>query len=461
MKFLDELRAAVAAKLAQRDALTTELEAVLAKAADEKRSALTADEDTKFAELRAAVIALDTDIDRDAERRDQLEAEEKRAVKVAEIRASLGEPDRTVGGAQVINEARTYRPDSDHSYVTDLYHASRGGLGNPNSLERIQRHARENELTKEFRVAINAGAMAGAIPPKFLTDQFAPIARAGRPFLNSLNSMSLPPDGMVFNIPRGTTGATAGQSAENAVFSDSTMANTDVTNRVELTTSTQPVSLATVLRGGPVVDQVLFPDLVMAVETLLNNQCINGTGVSPQHRGLANIAGLSTVSYTDATPTVPELWPKLSDAIQRINSLRFAPGTVIVMHPRRWGWITSALDSVGRPAFEFSLSAPNSVLGLGQAAAYGQIVGSLQGLPVITDASIGTTIGAGTEDEIYVVRSFDILFWEDAPMQFSFEQTAGPQTVNLSVGKFALFVAGRYPQSISQIRGTGLIAPTF
>ena len=89
--------------------------------------------------------------------------------------------------------------------------------------------------------------------------------------------------------------------------------------------------------------------------------------------------------------------------------------------------------------------------------------GTLQGLPVITDASIPTTLGGGTEDVICVARSFDILYWEDDLLQFTFEQvpSTAPGQVRLAAGRFSLFTPGRYPTSISTIGGTGLAAPTF
>ena len=42
-------------------------------------------------------------------------------------------------------------------------------------------------------------------------------------------------------------------------------------------------------------------------------------------------------------------------------------------------------------------------------------VGSLQGLDVYTDANIPTTVGAGTEDEIYVARFRDMVLFESPP----------------------------------------------
>jgi HK97 family phage major capsid protein len=277
--------------------------------------------------------------------------------------------------------------------------------------------------------------------------------------------MQLPEDGMSFTIPRGTTGASAAVAAENAAWSETDQAVTDLTFRAELVTSQQDISRATFMRGGAVVDQIVFPDMVGAYQTALNAQGISGTGTSPQHRGILNVSGISAVAYTDASPTVGEILPKIQDGIQRINTLRFAPATAIFMHPRRWAWFKSAVDTTGRPVLPDLANVPMNAVGVGSAAAYGQVVGTLGDLPVITDASIPTNLGAGTNEDIIVIaRTFDIHLWEDnggAPFTFTFEQTQGPQTVRLAVGGFSAFTAGRYPTAISTVGGTGLVAPTF
>jgi hypothetical protein len=75
------------------------------------------------------------------------------------------------------------------------------------------------------------------------------------------------------------------------------------------------------------------------------------------------------------------------------------------MHPRRWGW---ARPRSTRPAGRSSCRTPNgpfNALAVGDAPEYGAVVGSMQGLPVITDANIPTTHGGGrNEDVILVLR---------------------------------------------------------
>ncbi|MBK6857879.1 MAG: hypothetical protein IPG97_15385 [Microthrixaceae bacterium] len=87
----------------------------------------------------------------------------------------------------------------------------------------------------------------------------------------------------------------------------------------------------------------------------------------------------------------------------------------IVMHPRRWGWFQAALDSSSRPLVTQTAAGPSNATGPGISQGYGGTAGYLLGLPVVTDASIPTNLGAGTnEDTILVVAASELFLWEQA-----------------------------------------------
>ncbi len=86
------------------------------------------------------------------------------------------------------------------------------------------------------------------------------------------------------------------------------------------------------------------------------------------------------MTYTDATPTVLELYPKVADPIhQAAVGRRLAP-TAIVMHPRRWAWITASLGTQGRPLVVPSGEAFNAADTFRGAPSEGR-VGEMQGGP--------------------------------------------------------------------------------
>lgn len=466
MELLDQIRANIRAALDTRSTAQTDLDAILAAAAAENRTELNETEAARFAELRTALTAADEEIT-------ALRAREAELVEIAEARAAADRlaaelPDRPGGGlpqVRVGDEPRIYREGGEHSFFADLYAAQI--TNDQRSWQNIHRHQDEMRVDgfAPERRDTTTTSYGGIVPPQYLVEMFAPIARAGRPFANALNSLPLPAEGMSFTIPRVTTGNTAANTAENSGFSEQDMAETDLTFRAELITSQQDISRAAFTRAGSIVDQVIFPDQIAAYAAALDSNILNGSGTTPNHRGVLNVSGINAVTYTDASPTVPELWSKLADAIQQVNTNRLLPATFILMHPRRWGWLNAALDTTGRPLLPDADEIPMNAVGVGKAAEYGQVVGTLQGLPVITDANIPTNLGAGTnEDRIIVIRGWDALLWEDNggdPVSFTFEQTQGPQTVRLAVGGFSGFTAGRYPTAISVIAGTGLVGPTF
>jgi hypothetical protein len=133
------------------------------------------------------------------------------------------------------------------------------------------------------------------------------------------------------------------------------------------------------------------------------------------------------------------------------------------MHPRRWGFITAGLDSSNRPLVVPAGNNPDNAVGVGEAAAYGNVVGNLLGLPVITDANIPTNEGTGTnEDSILIMKTDDMILFEDNIFQLKFEETnAGSLTTKMVVYGYNAFASGRYPSGISEISGTGLVTPTF
>jgi hypothetical protein len=97
-------------------------------------------------------------------------------------------------------------------------------------------------------------------------------------------------------------------------------------------------------------------------------------------------------------------------------------------------------------------------------------VGSMQGLPVITDANLPTNIGTNLEDVIIVFDNDAVLLWEDGdgmPRQLRFEQTLGQNLTKARGYGYAAFTAGRYPQAVAKVggadtaAGNGLVAPTF
>jgi Phage capsid family len=172
------------------------------------------------------------------------------------------------------------------------------------------------------------------------------------------------------------------------------------------------------------------------------------------------LTGVNSITYTDASRTVGELYSNIANAVQPVKSAGFAPPDAILMHPRRWSWVLAAVDSTGRPLVT-PYSPVNNPGTMTEVRSFGA-VGSLQRLDVYTDANIPTNLGGGTEDEIYEARFQDMVLFESPPRTEVFRDIGSANlTVRFRIYAFCNLFAARFPAGVSRIRGTGLIQPSF
>ncbi|MFN0092905.1 MAG: phage major capsid protein [Acidimicrobiales bacterium] len=349
---------------------------------------------------------------------------------------------------KVGGEAQTYRPDVAHSFFRDLLASKDGDV---EARDRLLRHDRE---TRDLSTTATAGG--DFLPPLYLASLWANVPRAGRPFADACAKATLPPQGTAITVPKMSTGTTVATRSDNGAVSETDAVTATVSHIVTEIAGQQDIGRIVLMRSFPGLDQVIFDDLISDYDMKLDAQLLNGTGTAPQHRGINAVASINTVTYTDASPTAAELHPKLYDAIQKISTNRLTKkATHLVMHPRRAAWLASNLSSTFPLYQQGSLNQAAGTQDMGFAM-------SIAGLPVIEDANILTTIGAGTEDEIYAVVMSDLVLMEGSIQTRVFEEVgSGTGTVRLQVFAHSAFISARYASGITQIRGTGLIAPSF
>jgi HK97 family phage major capsid protein len=449
MSYLDKV-------IERRDAVKVEMDAILEAVAAENRTDLTEDESAKVDTLVEESRSLDSKIEK-------LTAQAAADAKAAEARSSVAEVAMPkVGGTKVTRENRTYTPEGEASFVKDAFNAKFGN--DYAAAERLARHSREEEIERR---SVGTGNFAGLVIPQYLVDLAAPFARAGRPTADfATNKMVLPAAGMTLNISRMTTGtSTAVQAAENDAISNTNADDTLLTVNVRTIAGQQDISKQAIERGTG-IDQFIIQDLIRGWHTTLDNQILNADGTSGSMLGLANTPGINVVTYTDASPSVEDLYPKLADAYQQVQTTVFQNPTHWIMHPRRLAFLLAAVDGSKRPLVVPTLNGPMNAVATGAGpAVYGNSGYSMMGLPIIADANIRTDLGAGTnQDQIFCVNAGELHLWEQAgsPFALNFDATgAGSLTIKSVVYGYSAFTAGRYPGATSVINGTGLIAPTF
>ena len=455
---IEQVRSQIAAKLDERNACATELETL--------RDAGTTDE-AKVTEIRARKDGLDAELDVMAARVADLDAEQKRDEAASRLAAEVHVAPGTArvvapsGTVRVGQEPRQYASEKDKSGRDFLRDVGQAFLGDGSAQSRLDRHMVEErtERAEFFERAAGTGAFAGLVVPQYLTDLYAPAAKASRPFADAINQHPLPADGMTVNLSRITTATSTAVVAENTAVSETNIDDTLLAISVQTIAGQQTLSRPAIERGTG-VEGVMLDDLFRSYATALDSTLLNQAT-----NGLTNVA--TSVAYTDASPTAAELYPKVLQTLSAVEAalLDQDPGdNIAVMHSRRWYWMQSQVGStwpfVQQPGIDNQSGAANL------ATAYGSGVRGVlpNGTPVIVDNNVATNLGAGTnEDEIYIVSRRECHLWEDpsAPMMIRAEQTAAAALgVLFVVYGYIAYTHARYTQA-QKIAGTGLVTPTF
>lgn len=444
-----------------REQLLAERKAITDLAEEEAREDLSTEEDEEFRGLTAKVKTKDEEIRAFDLRITELSEEAERDQQVTDGAQAVR---RAQARAMVVSEGRTYEQGNGRSYLQDLMRVQMNMDGDGNAAERLRRHAHDVDTDKEYRVLPNRTDGQGGyfVPPLWLMNQYIELARAGRAYANLCNGQPLPPGTDSINIPKVASGTSADiQTADNAAVSKVDITDTSVAAPVRTIAGQQDIAIQLLDQSPISFDQVVFRDLTADYATKVDLQVINGSGTSGQVTGVRNTSGITTV--TAGTATVNSIYGKIADAVQRVHTQRFMPPTVIVMHPRRWAFFLAASDSSGRPLVVPQAGSPmNAMATLGSVAAE-QVVGQMHGLPVVTDPSMPTTLGASTtEDVIHVMRASDLLLFESGIRTRVLPDVgSGNLTVRLQIYGYLAFTAARYPASVVEIGGAGLAAPTF
>jgi HK97 family phage major capsid protein len=446
----------------RREGLVEARKAIVDVAKQEKRDGdtLTEDEDKEFRSYTEQIKTADEEIRSLDERITELSDEEKRS----QAAAAAARRAASVNAQLRVTEARTYERGSRNSYLRDLANAQINQ--DPEARARLQRHAEEVAVEKEYqeyRDLNRADGSGGAfVPPAWLLGQFIELARAGRPTANLFNSEPLPPGTDSINIPRVLTGtATAVQPQDNDPVQEVDLTDSSLSIPVRTVAGQQDVAIQLLDQSPIAFDQLIFRDLMADYATKVNLQVLAGTGAAGQVTGLMTQAGATAVTVT--ATTVAGLYSAVANATSQIYSTRYGAPNVVVMHPRRWAWLVSQLDGNSRPLVVPAAQGPNNSVATFGGLGVQQVVGSIQGLPVVTDPSIPTNRGAGTnEDVVIVMKTDDVVLYESGIRTRVLQETlSGTLTVRFQCYGYLAFSAGRYSNSLARITGVGLVAPTF
>jgi HK97 family phage major capsid protein len=386
----------------------------------------------------------------------KLEADADKYEAIADQRIVFGGGGAVAAGS-LYSESQ-YHPEAATSFFADMYAAKEGS---PEARERLHRNQRETleALQRRGDVTTADPGLSAFVPPLYLGDLWAELPRASRPLADAIGSRLLPGTGMTVTIPRLTTGSSvASQANQLDAVSETDVDGDTITAPVVTIAGQVDVSRQALERTFPGADAVIFHDLVAAYDAELDRQLLYGTGSSGLHRGLAHASGSpGSSAYTSGGPTGVLLVKQVAKGASTVAANRHLPADLVVMHPRRAAYLAS----------EYDADAPVLPAGsaIGRAVGFSQGGGpaSILGLPVVQDSNIITNQGAGTnEDEVWVIRAADMLLWESPLRQLRFQEVlSGTLEVRLQVFSYSAYICDRWPSSLFQIHGTGLVTPTW
>lgn len=433
-----------------RSALVGEMKSLLAKSAEEKRSA-SKDERDAWDAKDGEVRDLDAQIER-------YKAQDERETRAAASRAATGDTGPAAGtaapsGAQV-HEPGIYDRESRNSYFLDLARAEIHG--DRSARDRLSRHAKDldTELPKraearkrmaekqyessfaatpadrrrldrmlatgvdpfERRFISRTDGQGGYfVPPLWLIDEYVPYLRAGREFANLFRSFPLPPGTDSINIPRIVLGtATGPQQGDGAPVPGRDLQDNFVNARIATIAGQQDAAIQLLDQSPLGFDEIIFGDLNADYNMQLDGQLLLGSGF-PQLNGVypagagVNVATTGATSGTNgysvqntaaawsAAAGTANLYQAVAQLVSLISRTRFMPPTHIVCNPAVWYALAAATDSTGRPLVvpaqggnNFNQLATDDDGPVSQGPA-----GHILGIPIILDPNIPLTWGGG------------------------------------------------------------------
>jgi HK97 family phage major capsid protein len=513
---LDEIGTQIEGRETER----TQMEQRAADKDESKRP--TAEERTAFTEAEATFAAdfaaREQEIKDLTRRIDQQELQELRRTEAS--RASRP-------SISVTREPMTYRSDNaeEFSYFKDLacsqlpnVAASMRSTGPDEARERLQRHGKEidvempkrlearerrarkqvDEAEKDFtgsfvdgpgrrglaatpferRVNPNRTQGQGGyfVPPLWLIDEFIPLLRAGRVAAGLARNLDLPPGTDSINIPKLASGtATAVQTADNAAVQSTDLTDTSVQANVKTVAGQQDVAIQLLDQSpGQIIDQVVMEDLMADYNRLVDRQVIwgNGTNTATLNGGqvlglypATNWAGTNIITYTATTPNPQHFVQVMGAMASQASYSRFDLNDFhFLLHPRRWFWYATGLDSTGRPLVEsprgMGLNMSSTEVAELPAQGYAGNVPFGPNVYIDGNVPLTDTTGGGTGQDVGIAAKWDDvwLFEGDMRTRVLEEVLSGTLEVRFQAYNYIAMLV-RYGQSISLAEGSGFAAP--
>jgi HK97 family phage major capsid protein len=191
--------------------------------------------------------------------------------------------------------------------------------------ERIQRCRRELQVERRDLSSTDT-AGGDFVSPLYAVNDWINVVRMGRPFANVVNTMPLPDNTDTIIWPKVTSGTATSAQADLGAVQETDPVTAQVSVGVKTVAGQVDVSQQLLDRSQPGIDQILFADLRADYNVRIDLQCLSGSGSGANAKGVLSDTNRTQVTYTDASPTVGELYSKIQDAVPAHPGRPWAPG---------------------------------------------------------------------------------------------------------------------------------------
>lgn len=357
-----------------------------------------------------------------------------------------------------VNERSPYGPNSTVGYFADKVRLAEADAANDRWIAGAQRHlvgtdpglpaygqgtlddARRRIMLGEKRDVTSAGGGAGFTTVAWFGQSFDNAARAVGRIRDLVTVRDLPLKGMTVRVPRLTTGTTtAVQAGEDTSVSESDPVSVAVDGGVVTLTGMVDVSRQLLERSGGLADEAIGRDLAEDLARVLDQQVIDGSGASGQITGLLQTSGITSTTYTDASPTVAEWRAQVWKNYRDVVSAAGLEPDVLAWHQTRAAWAWSGTDTVERQMVGIDLPVAQTVVG-----------------------AVPTTKGTGTNEDRTLIWNRESVHLFLSPVTFTVDPDlgSGTGTVRILARMYASLIVRR-PEAVGVLTGTGTVVPTL
>jgi HK97 family phage major capsid protein len=267
----------------EREDLVEKRAAVLQVAEDEGREDLTETEDTEFRGFTAQIAEIDGQIEARNERIANWPT--KRSGPATLPRRTSGRADRIADSGHA--RSRDVREGQRPSYLQDLARAQFFGRRRSACSSRPARHGSRSTEPEYRDLTRTDGAGGYFVPPAWLMNDYAALARAARPTANLVTNLHVP------RVPTRSTSRRSALVLRPRSRRPTTRASPRPTWRtrpssagVKTIAGQQDVAIQALEQSPVNFDQIIFADLFADYATKLDVQVLNGANSSGEVKGI-------------------------------------------------------------------------------------------------------------------------------------------------------------------------------